>query len=104
YEKHNVPARFVGHPLADVVPLEIDKLAARERLQLDPHTQYIALLPGSRRNELKNMGELFVASAKKCLQQNPAIQFITSAVNATRDAEFKTLCEGLPIHFFVGKS
>jgi lipid-A-disaccharide synthase len=104
YEKHNVPARFVGHPLADLIPLDIDKRAARERLQLDPHVTYIALLPGSRRNELKNMGELFVAAAKKCLRENPSIRFMTSAVNATRDAEFKTLCEGLPMDFFVGRS
>ncbi len=104
YQKYDVAARFVGHPLADLIPLDIDKLAARKRLQLDPQVTYVALLPGSRRHELKNMGELFAASAKKCLQQNPAIQFITSAVNAARDAEFKTLCEGLPMHFFAGKS
>lgn len=108
YQKHHVPARFVGHPLADLIPLEIDKLAARQRLQLDPNKVYIALLPGSRRNELKNMGELFIAAAKKCLQQNSNIQFITSAANVMRAAEFKTMCErlapDLPIHFFVSKS
>ncbi len=104
YEKHNVPARFVGHPLADLIPFDIDKLAARNRLQLDPNATYIALLPGSRRNELKNMGELFVATAKKCLQQHPHVRFITSAANPMRDAEFKKLCGDLPIHFYVGKS
>jgi lipid-A-disaccharide synthase len=108
YQKHNVPARFVGHPLADMIPLEIDKLAARQRLMLDPHITYIALLPGSRRNELKNMGELFVAAAKKCFQQNSNIQFITSSVNTMRDAEFKSMCERsapeLPIRFFTSQS
>lgn len=108
YQKHHVPARFVGHPLADLIPLEIDKLAARQRLVLDPSISYVALLPGSRRNELKNMGELFIETARKCLQQNPALQFITSAANTARDAEFKATCKrlapDLPIHFFVGKS
>lgn len=108
YQKHHVPACFVGHPLADLIPLQIDKLAARQRLALDPHVTYVALLPGSRRNELKNMGELFIATAKKCLQQNPQIQFITSAINAARDAEFKAICQRVapefPIHFFMGKS
>lgn len=108
YKKHQVPAHFVGHPLADLIPLQVDKLAARQRLGLDPDITYIALLPGSRRNELKYMGELFVATAQRCLKQNPKIQFITSAVHDVRGREFKNMCQrlapDLPIHFFVGKS
>src|SRR5471032_3017677 len=52
YEQHNVRASFVGHPLADIVPLAPDARAARTALGLDPEKTYLALLPGSRRNEI----------------------------------------------------
>lgn len=108
YKKHHVPAKFVGHPLADLIPLQVDKKKFRERLGLDPHKIYIALLPGSRHRELKYLGELFAATANQCWQQNKNIEFITSAVNPIRDAEFKAICQriapSVPIHFFIHQS
>ena len=105
YHQHHVPARFVGHPLADLIPLQTNQRDARCQLNIDPEGQYIALLPGSRRFELKNLAELFVATAKSCLQKNPQLKFITSAANDLRNTEFQTICKKLapelPIHFFV---
>lgn len=108
YQKHQVPSCFVGHPLADVIPLKPDKIKARQTLGIATDETYIALLPGSRRSELKYMAEVFIKTAKQCLQKNPKIKFITSAANAARYKEFQEKCQQLapelPIHFFIGKS
>ncbi|BBI70096.2 hypothetical protein HAALTHF_01290n [Vreelandella aquamarina] len=56
YHRHHVPVAFVGHPLADELPLENDREAARRALGLDPGAPVLALLPGSRRNEVRFMG------------------------------------------------
>jgi lipid-A-disaccharide synthase len=104
YEKHSVPACFVGHPLADLIPLRPDQLAAKKALGLDPDTTYIALLPGSRRNELHYLGELFLNTAQCCWQENPKLKFITAAANAQRHQEFQqqwqTFTPDLPVQFF----
>ena len=59
YEQHNVPVRYVGHPLAEQIPLKPDKIDARRALCIDEHATYIALLPGSRRQEIRYMAEPF---------------------------------------------
>lgn len=108
YRKHHVSARFVGHPMADAIPLELNKASARSRLGLDAQAVYVALLPGSRRNELERMGELFFMAAEKCLQANGSIRFITSAANASRHEEYQAIYRrtglDLPVTFFVGQS
>ncbi len=108
YQKHQVPVRFVGHPLADLIPLQSDKVAARKKLNLDPDATYIAILPGSRRNEIKFLAERFLLAAKYCWQQKPNIKFITSAINAERYNEFNhivTACApDLPLTIFQGCS
>jgi lipid-A-disaccharide synthase len=91
YKQHQVPVQFVGHPLADQIPVIPDKLAARKRLDLAPDKTYVAILPGSRRKELKFLGELFVATAFRLWKLRPHIEFITSAVNAKRKAEFQEM-------------
>lgn len=108
YEQHNVPSCFVGHPLADIIPLTSDQAAAKKSLGLEPEETYIALLPGSRRNELKYLAELFLNTAKICLQHKPNVKFITSAANTERNKEFQAMCQqiapGLPIQFFESRT
>jgi lipid-A-disaccharide synthase len=108
YEQHHVPVQFVGHPLADTIPLQPDRLAARQILGLDPDGTYIALLPGSRRHEIKYLGRLFIETASRILQKNPEVKFITAAVNAQRDQEVqvwrKKIAPELPLGSFMGKS
>lgn len=108
YDKHAVPAHFVGHPLADSIPIIPDKIAARKKLHLDPNATYIAILPGSRRNELKYMAGLFIEAAKKSFHQQSSLKFITSAINENRADEFKQICREiapeLPIEFFIRDS
>ena len=63
YEAHGVNAKFVGHPLADAIPLEIDKAAARARLGLALDKPVLAVLPGSRRSEVSRLSAPFMATA-----------------------------------------
>jgi lipid-A-disaccharide synthase len=108
YEQHSVPACFVGHPLADLIPLQPDQAAAKKALGLDPETTYIALLPGSRRNELHYLGELFLNAAQHCWQENPKLKFITCAANAQRHQEFSQQWQiytpDLPLQFFENQT
>lgn len=76
YERHQVPVRFVGHPLADAVALETDATAARLRLGLPAQGQVVALLPGSRVSELRLLAERFVQAAQWCRARAPALHFV----------------------------
>jgi lipid-A-disaccharide synthase len=63
YAQHGVPAKFVGHPLADEIPLEVDRGAARDALGFDRDATVLALLPGSRRAEVTRLAAPFAATA-----------------------------------------
>jgi lipid-A-disaccharide synthase len=64
YEKERIPVTYVGHPLADIIPLQTSKQAVREKLSLPRDYPVFALLPGSRKGELEMMAETFVETAK----------------------------------------
>lgn len=64
YQKEGIPVTYVGHPLADMIPLSTDKLAVREKLFLPAEAPIFALLPGSRQSELQYMADNFVQTAK----------------------------------------
>lgn len=108
YKKYNVPVQFVGHPLADLIPLQNDKIAARKKLNLDPDAVIIALLPGSRQNEMKFLAERFLETALTCYKKRPSLKFITSSINEKRHREFEAIyqarCSDLPLTFFEGRS
>jgi len=77
FERHGVSAPFVGHPLADQIPLEVDRGAARRVLGLDPTALIVALLPGSRLGEVERLGADFVRAAAYIAQRRPEIRFIS---------------------------
>lgn len=83
YERAGIPATFVGHPLADQFPLDPDRLGARIKLQIAPHRPVIALLPGSRESEVRNLGRLFIDAALLLAQRRPEARFIVPL--ATRE-------------------
>lgn len=92
YKKTGMPVTYVGHPLADVIPLEVDKVAARAQLRLPPRRLIVALLPGSRRSELEHMAEPFVLAAHRLRQDIPEVHFVCPlATRQTRDLFETTL-------------
>lgn len=90
YRDTTVKCSYVGHPLADVIPLEIDQQVARERLGLPPDRPVIALLPGSRQSELHFMAETFVEAAKLLLARHPGVQFLVPLVSRETRLQFET--------------
>ena len=87
YARHGVRAVFVGHPLADQIPLEVDRAAARYALGLPQEGELIALLPGSRLGEVTRLGRPFAAAAAELAQRRPALRFIAPmASSATAEA------------------
>jgi lipid-A-disaccharide synthase len=76
YNKHQVPVCFVGHPLADLIPLHPDKLLARKALQLPDNGKVLALLPGSRAGEVARLGPVFLQAAALLVQQDPVLQVV----------------------------
>ena len=76
YEGAGVPVTYVGHPLADMIPMEPDKVEARKQLRLPLSQPVVALLPGSRRAELHYMADLFVKTAKRLLEDMPDVHFV----------------------------
>jgi lipid-A-disaccharide synthase len=82
YERHGIPVTFVGHPLADAIPMRPDRAAARAALGLAPDIPVVALLPGSRANELKYLGRIFVDTAALLRERLPGVRLLVPLVNA----------------------
>src|SRR6201996_5729239 len=76
YTRHGVRAVFVGHPLADQIPLEVDRAAARRALDIDPAASVVALLPGSRMSEVERLAVDFATAAAWIAQRRPDISFV----------------------------
>ncbi|MCU7874328.1 MAG: lipid-A-disaccharide synthase [Candidatus Thiodiazotropha sp. (ex Lucinoma borealis)] len=80
--QHKVPAVYVGHPMADQIPLEpVDARRVKTQLGLDPDRPVIALLPGSRMSEVSRLGLIFLQTALWLSQQKPGLQFVAPMVN-----------------------
>lgn len=109
YEAQHIPVRYVGHPLADQIPLMApEKQAARQQLGLSQEGTIIALLPGSRSSELAYIAKIFIDTAVWCLMQRPQLVFIAPMVNAKRRAQFEAILKQtaphLPVHVVDGQS
>ena len=82
YAKYGVDARFVGHPMADEMPLEPDRRAARQRLGLQKQGPVLAVLPGSRQGEIARLGQVFLDAAALVAGAAPGLQVVVPAANA----------------------
>lgn len=90
YKDTEVKCSYVGHPMADVIPLDIDQNQAREKLGVAPGRPVVALLPGSRQSELHFMAETFIETAKLLLERQPQLQFLVPLVSRETRLQFET--------------
>ncbi|RTE87006.1 MULTISPECIES: lipid-A-disaccharide synthase [Gammaproteobacteria] len=108
YSRYNVPCTFVGHPLADDIPLQPDSQAARKKLGLAPDKTYVALLPGSRGGEAGLLTPDFFATAHKIYEAFPEVEFLLAYANDARKNQIAGLLseqdKALPLHEFDGNS
>jgi lipid-A-disaccharide synthase len=105
YEEQGVPVRFVGHPLADTIPLQADQLAARAALGLGAGP-VVALMPGSRGGEVGRLGALFFDAAERLVAVRPDIRFVLPCASPQRREQIEQLLQGreLPLTLLDGQS
>jgi lipid-A-disaccharide synthase len=107
YRQHAMAATFVGHPLADEIPMHTDPGPARAALGLPPTAKVLALLPGSRGGEVRLLAPLFLEAARQLSERDPAIHFVLPAASEARmtqiHAELAHFPE-LPVTVLAGQS
>ncbi|WP_125564061.1 MULTISPECIES: lipid-A-disaccharide synthase [Pseudoalteromonas] len=91
YDKHEVPCTFVGHTLADEIPLDVDVTAARAQLGLKDSDTVLALLPGSRGSEVSQLSETYLLTAKALADKIPNLKILVPLVNEKRKAQFQAI-------------
>jgi lipid-A-disaccharide synthase len=91
YRKAGIPATYVGHPLAEVIPMVPDSAAARVALGLLPDTRVVAIMPGSRMSELKYNTAAFIGAARLLLQRDPALRFVVPMAGQPQQRYFSEL-------------
>ncbi len=97
YEEHNVPVAFVGHPLADRIPMQPDTGAARKALGLNLDQPVLAVLPGSRGGEVERLGTLFLEASRWLQERRSDIQLVIPCVNRDREKQVEGLVEALEV-------
>lgn len=101
YEEHSVPVAFVGHPLADRIPVVPETSKARQELGLDENVPLLAILPGSRAGEVERLGTLFLEAARWIQAKRPDVQLVIPCVNREREKQVRDLIEALEVKLQV---
>jgi len=89
YKRHDVPVKFVGHPLANIIDVDLNTDLAKQHWGYSLSDKVIAVLPGSRGGELKHIAPLFIDVMRQCYQMDPRIKFVVPLANAARKAQFE---------------
>ncbi|QGY28108.1 lipid-A-disaccharide synthase [Pantoea cypripedii] len=107
YDRFNVPCRFIGHTMADAMPMQPDKLAARRDLGIADDAICLGLLPGSRGAEVEMLSADFLRAAQLLRQRYPTLEIVVPLVNAKRREQFEQIkaevAPELPMHLLDGK-
>jgi len=108
YDRFNVPCRFIGHTMADAIPLHVDKIAARQRLGIPEEGKCLALLPGSRHSEVEMLSADFLQTAKILHQHFIDLHIVVPLVNQKRREQFESIRQQvapeLTIHLLDGQA
>ena len=107
YTRNNIAATYVGHPLADVFPLEDQRNKARETLQIDAEAQVVAVLPGSREGEVSRLAHTYVATIQRMSNERPDLKFIVPLITRRsreifEQALFQAGGTDLPVRLLFG--
>lgn len=97
YQKEGIPVTYVGHPLADVIPMEPDAARVRQRLGIPSDARVLALMPGSRSSEVKALAPRFLATAQILQQRDPDLHILVPMVNPERRQEFDDFLAATPV-------
>ena len=109
YAGTRVGVTYVGHPLADMIPAELDKSQARAQLRLPPGRPIVAVLPGSRKSEVDYMGDVFVRAALRLRQAVPEAHFVCPTATRETRAQLEAVwyrhaSDPLPVTLLFGHS
>ncbi len=109
YRKAGIPVTYVGHPLAEVIPMQPDQAAALQALGMSEDTRVVAILPGSRMSEIKYNASAFIGAAELLLKRDRALRFIVPMTGAVQRAYFEKIIgaerlKKLPITIVDGQS
>jgi len=106
YDDHQVPVRFVGHTLADAIPLEADRAGARAELNLPDDAPVVALMPGSRGGEVSRLGGLFLDAAVRLRALRPGVRFVLPCASPERRTQIEAQLAGhdIPVTLLDGQS
>lgn len=91
YDRFNVPCRFIGHTMADAIPLKPNRDDACQLLNLDPAQRYVAMLVGSRGSEVEFLSEPFLQTAQLIHQCYPDVKFLVPLINQKRRQQFEQI-------------
>ena len=91
YDRFNVPCRFIGHTMADAIPLKPNREEACQLLNLDSTQRYVAMLVGSRGSEVEFLSEPFLQTAQLLHQRYPDVKFLVPLINQKRRQQFEQI-------------
>jgi len=97
YQRHALPVTFVGHPMADEIPFEVDTIAAKRSLNLDEQAPVVAVLPGSRRAVMHYLAPIFLQAMQWCAERHPDIQWVVPLANEKRKVQFEKQLQAFPV-------
>lgn len=108
YDKFAVPCQFVGHTLADQMPLEPDKALAKQALGFTVERPLLALMPGSRSNEIKLLAADFFRTAALLLSEQPQLQLVCNMVTEQKAQIYQQIKQqvapDLPVTLLIGQA
>lgn len=108
YDRFNIPCRFIGHTMADAIPLQVDKQAARQRLNIPNNVKCLAILPGSRHSEVEMLSADFLKTAQILHQHFADLHIVVPLVNQKRREQFDAILQQvapeLTVHILDGQA